>query len=996
MALVVSRKRARPCATLDDDDVKEEMRILYQVLRWKPEDIATEINKNHNLSVTADDSLLLAGIIDTVSMADLSENIRVSTPKDPEIAMELFSSSRTVLRRIPYSVVYNLPIGQFSRLLARISASFPDSGRQSHENLEVTAHPSRPHLPLIRLIIFRISNNLIRLNISFEFRDDEINDLLDRANELGLRGPLKGLLSINTPSIVVVCEVLQFWFYLRGDLELLKHIRKTHSLTKLDVYTALDRFWRRDTYTWPKVSCHKNSYDSWIERLLVYIDKTNTPPKSEVEARILLAACKRARSDISLFLRLWNRKSFPPHSLEGLISNYEPEKNYVKAPLITGDPSLLRFLLETGFKYPMWILLLRAILSNNLPIAQTYLSHHGLQFNDPMGLLDKPEDLASYSVITIDGMPPDVMAGCLEPKTNAEGVAIYLWDFLDIELFDKIISHCCDELNRYNRYRNVHNMRWKFKAELLVLAACFNPDSIDYICRVLEWYHAQNTFTEIRFPDDYNFKYGHVQRLRHKSADVFMLAVDLIPPLSSTHRYSCELAQILMPDTNQNRILVLKKLLSFGVNPTKTRMWQESVWSMFNAEKTQKRHRSEPGYLKALLDVGADINANVSYDIGSSITFRKWFHPNYGIAYDSLFGAMKPIGVAFFLAEPEPLLLLLEYDAAVDYLSSLEIFCKDKLFICPKFLQALIRRDLNYIKEFWSDRIKVNEIGEAQVKRALRRGDIETALNLAIAFASEYPLLRLEVFIEIIRISLKGRDARSDLHVQNELLNFSRRLLDNNLALEQGWFTTLDRRLSDAYYKLFRELSLRSIRSDKVEILDLLLECGTQLNLQDYASDSYDGMGDIDSLFYYAALYSLRCLKSLVSHGLDINKFIFPPTGPYFWPGPRTGYTALSGAMESGNMDALVFSLQNGADMYHQCKNQSFILYKSAVEVAVVDGRLDAIALFLETDPNCHSLALKAAETTEYHYVAEYVRKWRPGAGSIISDAIILDADSAA
>ncbi|KAF3228586.1 hypothetical protein TWF191_002442 [Orbilia oligospora] len=164
---------------------------------------------------------------------------------------------------------------------------------------------------------------------------------------------------------------------------------------------------------------------------------------------------------------------------------------------------------------------------------------------------------------------------------------------------------------------------------------------------------------------------------------------------------------------------------------------------------------------------------------------------------------------------------------------------------------------------------------------------------------------------------------------------------------------------------------------DDLGLVEVLLEAAQRLNLytQEHSDEVFFPEGLLCSerflYMYSAAMKGPSALKCLMRFGFDINESASAQSELH-------GRTALYGALTSGNMDTLVFVIQSGADIYAPCGS-----YQSAIESAICKGRIDAVALILAVDPNCHYLALKAAEKTEYEYIAEYVRNWTPESSSV-------------
>ncbi|KAF3289919.1 hypothetical protein TWF970_003662 [Orbilia oligospora] len=259
------RKRARRCPRLDDDEVKEEMRQLYQVLLLKPDEIAAEINKNYNLEATPnqvrdkinklgykkrlgpqqseaiyrnvtkrakigkESEVIIDGVItisgkklqrslarnlnatkqyhisqgigDDITPFELPGNIQICTPKASGLTLTLTTAPR--YRYIPLKVLYKLPIWQFSQFLDKFDLRFQYPDVHNNSNFKITAHQSIPHSPILRLIIYKLSNSIYMMG-------PDIMTILDRVNEFQLQEPLKRLLKNDSPSIKAMWDRREF------------------------------------------------------------------------------------------------------------------------------------------------------------------------------------------------------------------------------------------------------------------------------------------------------------------------------------------------------------------------------------------------------------------------------------------------------------------------------------------------------------------------------------------------------------------------------------------------------------------------------------------------------------------------------------------------------------------------------------------------------------------------------------------------------------------
>ncbi|KAK6515987.1 hypothetical protein TWF281_004577 [Arthrobotrys megalospora] len=188
-------------------------------------------------------------------------------------------------------------------------------------------------------------------------------------------------------------------------------------------------------------------------------------------------------------------------------------------------------------------------------------------------------------------------------------------------------------------------------------------------------------------------------------------------------------------------------------------------------------------------------------------------------------------------------------------------------------------------------------------------------------------------------------------------------------TLEQTIGLNITHEFGDVHYPKGYVGSLQSAMDpDKIELFNILL-------------DFLPGAGSGDPTIYLklqkerfnpvpgaAGRMGLDFLKSLLQRGFSINE----PTQMKLPMGLSYAITALSEALQTGDMKILTYILQEGADIYAPCGSIS-----SAVGHAVLDGRIDAVALLLAVEPDCYEIALREAIAYSRGYMEDYLRKWK-------------------
>ncbi|KAF3188107.1 hypothetical protein TWF225_003879 [Orbilia oligospora] len=1009
-----ARKRARPCPRLDDDEVKEEMRQLYQVLLLKPDEIAAEINKNYNLEVTPnqvrdkinklgykkrlgpqqseaiyrnvtkrakigkESEVIIDGVItisgkklqrslarnlnatkqyhisqgigDDITPFELPGNIQICTPKASSMILTLTTAPG--YRYIPLKVLYKLPIWQFSHFLDKVDLRFQHPGVHNNSGFKITAHQSIPHSPFLRLIIYKLSN-------SIHMMGPDIMTILDRVNEFQLQEPLKRLLKNDTPSIKAVCEELLPLLYIRREVALVELICDTHGI-KLERYDAAYGFWHTESLEQGRVYL-------WLDAVLEDIEKTNTLPKSRKDLDILFDLCRYIRGDMWLFMQMWDRREFPNFIME--MDEYLGPSN---TPLFTGDPDELEEFLDLGLTRHRSALTIEAILCNNYDVAEVFLENSNLRSGNKDDISRfKPIDEMSQNnmwgkvdistfhrlvsrVVGFQVMPPHEKQCFLYERDQA-----WRRDMCDCGASEPQIADADLEDFTYNINKT------------LVLAACRHPRMVDYVLRVMKW--ANPSLTEL---------------------EVVSTAVDLIPLwMKNQPKRTCGCTKIYdyqnpfpepenyWPRDPRFFPHALNRFLRLGIDPKETKLWRNLIWGYLDKDEMEcgaDKYKYILAHFETFLRCGPNIiNNDIEFP---SATLAQKYSDVFSVQNHTSF---KPIEAALFLPRPEAFMLLLKYGALLpENLFTTDRNLLAKFVINGEFIQAFSRRDLKSVDDLWPYRIEAADAIEKdpfatekrQIEIHLKKEELTAASNLSLQSQNSFFLIK--VFLSISKLAIHRKVYEPlDLQLLRTLFNTGISQNLEKIDLNSPDFEEYNRKYGDVLHD--------AITYDTVEIVDILLEYEKELNLREHAHRNLSS-GEFltyctfrEKNYKYvprAADRSLQALKSLIAHGFDINGGICgcPPD----ISGSDRVETALSAAIGCGDMDTIVFVLQSGVDIYAPCGDIYSLV--SGIEYAVEMGHLDATALILSIEPTCYPLALKAAEKTSHGYMKTYVHNWKP------------------
>ncbi|EGX44193.1 hypothetical protein AOL_s00210g65 [Orbilia oligospora ATCC 24927] len=969
------RKRARRCPRLDDDEVKEEMRQLYQVLLLKPDEIAAEINKNYNLEATPNqvrDKINKLGYkkrLGPQQSEAIYRNVtkRAKIGKESEVIIDGVITisgkklQRSLARNLNATKQYHISQGIGDditpfELPGNIQICTP---KASGLTLTLKTAPGYRYIPLkvlYKLPIWQFSHFLDKVDLRFQHPGVHTNN---RVNEFQLQEPLKRLLKNDTPSIKAVCEELLPFLYIRREVALIELICDTHG-TQLERYDVAYRFWRAE-------SLERGQIYLWLDAVLEDIEKTNTLPKSHRDLDILFDLCHYIRGEMRLFMQMWDRREFP-----NFISEMEKYLGPSNTPLLTDNPDKLEEFLDLGLTRHRSALIIEAILCDDCDVAKIFLGNSNLRSGNkddisrfkPMDEMSQNNmwakvDISTFHrlvsrVVGFEVMPPHEKQCFLYERDQA-----WRRDMRDCGASDPQIADADLEDFTYNINKT------------LVLAACRHPKMVDYVLRVMKW--ANPSLTEL---------------------EVVSTAVDLIPLwMKNQPKRTCGCTKMYdyqNPFPRQENHWprdprffphALNRFLRLGIDPKGTKLWRNLIWEYLDKDEMEcgaNKYKDILAHFETFLGCGPNIiNNDIEFP---SATLAQKYSDVFSVQNHT---SLKPIEAALFLPRPEAFMLLLKYGALMpeNFLTT-DRNLLTKFVINGDFIQASSRYDLKSVDDLWPYRIEAADAIEKdpfatekrQIEIHLKKEELAAATNLSLR--SQNPFFLIKVFLSISRIAINRKVYEPlDLELLRTLFNTGISQNLEKIDLNSPDF--------EEYNRKYGHVLHGAIIYDTVEIVDILLEYEKELNLREHAHRNLSS-GEFlthcpfrERNYKYvprAAECSIQALKSLIAHGFDINGGICgcPPD----ISGSDRVETALSAAIESGDMDKVVFVLQSGVGIYAPCGNIYNLM--SGIEYAVAVGHLDATALILSIEPTCYPLALKAAEEMSRGYMKTYVRNWKP------------------
>ncbi|KAK6334537.1 hypothetical protein TWF730_003751 [Orbilia blumenaviensis] len=313
-------------------------------------------------------------------------NIGPRSPQAIEISSPISLNDFTmdVLKRrpkIPFSIIYRLPIMRSQIALNR--ALQHSSPAPLKPRTAVSLAKYHPSLPLLKVILFRLSNDM--------FDKDEIYKLLDDVDKLNYRDALKQLLSIKTVSTEAAASNIIYQLYERLDGELATHILETYPKIRYRMY-EIAQFILGDLHCDAEFSYGMDSviygvqfsnehyryeisaemeergweFVSSLQLICADIERFNTRPADVDDARTLFILCKELGHDLRRFSTLWDSESVPALDIEW---RWRPGY-YCYLPLLTADSCSVVPLVRAGFRSGHALLALKSTIENDYNLFQ--------------------------------------------------------------------------------------------------------------------------------------------------------------------------------------------------------------------------------------------------------------------------------------------------------------------------------------------------------------------------------------------------------------------------------------------------------------------------------------------------------------------------------------------------------------------------------------------------------------------------------------------------
>ncbi|KAK6507696.1 hypothetical protein TWF481_006119 [Arthrobotrys musiformis] len=973
------RKRAPRCKELDNPLIRKEIEFRYGVEGRKLDDVVEEINRAYGLKATKyqyRDRLNKWGCRQRLNHGEYEEVHRAISAREalqmkskvilngiteiPERRLQRWISRNTTFTGQLFSKVGQISPSRSNTEL-QVTSKMPNRSKTLELVRTPSPNPETYLLPVIKKTISvyyphtpigRLQSYLEQTLPEYLRNSHDSSSALNQVDKHGFRVHFRKLLSIESPSILATCSALALFFYLRKDDENFKFVVDRYPHLNRGLYYYIHECTKdnraRDCKPRPKHLPQRDERDIVSE-----ISKANLAPQSVEEAYDLLVACKCILGDLGVFYRLWDPQKISAREIDSYSGGKGLFARLEDAPLHSKTPALLKALLRCGFSRYKFVIFFRAIILGDWSRIQVLCENLGIELlaSNPGAELPRNEN-AAYKCIGLT-------AHSYSEPTN-------FWEFVDKAVFYRILVKYGADIFLsliFSRHKSQRKVGGGPKILALAHASCVNPRFTRYAVEIIQW------------------KFS----ISAKEAALMMMdGISFIDyskdPNNTISKHGFGLNAF--GSTDLDPVSAIEELFSFGIDPNETRLWNISIWEelvlldMRHYERNSEQ-KTTRNIFKKLLDYGAALDQELKRDresIQRSYVYAIFLEENVLIEY---LKTNMPLTIAFGLADKWTFCLLMERlttpHRVCDWVAS-----EDSSGIHPEFIRALQDQNRELVEKLWEDR--TFDLG---VMAALEKSDVSTAKNIILTYSRQLQLDSL--FLRVVKFYER---------IQGPLPICGYEILTLLLDLLEGSLYQSTRDCGFGYAVFCQPYLHDAIKRSDVQLLKLLIDfyftqsrtMDPQIKGPERCRQLYkDGAFLLDS----AAQSSLVCLKYLISQGSHIDEFrkwgsysdkVDPTLSE---AGSETNLTrthsmirtALFGAIIGGNMENISYVLSEGANIYAPCGYKS-----SAVEFAISEGRIDALALILEAVPNSYPLALGLAESPRYkdEYTAQYVRDWKP------------------
>ncbi|KAK6345349.1 hypothetical protein TWF718_007267 [Orbilia javanica] len=883
-----------------------------------------------------------------------------------------------IRRKLNTIFLENLPIKITHRIL--LETLLPMVSQHPEGSLQVSTIDANKYFVFLKTLVYSISNGLVH------FKGIE-NDL-SLINEHGYRRPFKALLSQKIISIRATCEKLMPIFYYRSDEEFIQHTWQ-HQFGSISYFSIISDLLQKlgghqlgrgaekdELKSWPGIrtplhlvyeDIHRpeSPYQVCLRRVIREIIERGVQPTSLPEAKILFLLCYDLKDFAPFF------KATPQNLISALADQYSEQR--VKTLLYIEDLTQIQLLIDGGFKldYGFEERLLGVLVLEDDQRTEEFWCNLCVRRWPPVGI-DQTNDRYCEEE---ESMGFNYIFDAARDIYQQNGTRDY---YCVVRVYSDIV----DDLQK-NNLPEVALWEILLAGHLISL----RPGVLDFFLEFLDEKYPGVEFKTYLFHTILRMKYDPEEYLReHYGSRIYF-------------------------DAAFYRLLALGLDINLKLDSLVSPILYV-IWRCSQAPGYPNDFESQSKVLDMLAEAGADVNAPLPISL-SEITE---YIPNQD------YRCLRPIDIAYWGNSKEYFhYFLSNEDVGLEGFPIKPMVSKASWVLCPVFIQAAYSRNIHYVSENWGSRMRQTDGSPV----GLYEGDIDDQwddiINVTYDFWDAKAVLALkdrtptpeEIFnlIAVVAI-LGGRQSKTSgstsigfeidysshiytaqNHFRKDGAIFRETDIERGFALittavQEGWIKINSK--MPYHRNLWPPLCL-SIVYDNVRLMEHLLDLGADTSPYQIIALFRPTLSAIQ----LAAGRSLSCLKALVARGVDVN---YPPK-------QFGGTTALHETLRSGRISCLSYLLSEGADI-HALETWDGVRFVSrsisggpepvsALEYAILEGRIDAVSLMLQAEPSCQPRALELARKRHKALLVQYIGAWTPDSheNTTIADVDMLSDD---
>lgn len=817
---------------------------------------------------------------------------------------------------------------------------------------DISIVQTHPYFTILRLIIWQVSNKTITYR--------ELDSLLGKVETLNFLDAVPRLFSLNDPSVSAAAEMVIPTLYYRGNGSVALSVYKTQSYERFSLYhlLALGEEIANDIDHRPRAQINLPLY---YELILSDILDLEAKPRTPHEAVSGFMACRTLDAPVARLIAQWDFLLFKPHDIDNYMAG-EGQGAQSRAYKLSEGPLLhklageLGALLQFGLQDGLWFHLMSSLFNNNFHDIILYLKYSTLPDEMQMDLINDLQIAERSSNPALQAISLSQFQTIL--RFASTEITSYLFDS-KISLVEAKMAEL--GLSLEDPLQTV---------AILMYYGEMIASQLSYVAALI----TQSSRPSLLEED--------MTKALEYSVDIYRTYGDVSSPYSVGQRgyRDRSLAEKHFVSKRLEWLLCLGRETGISAEVSAThRLWEDINYLLKGfcgayLEEDILSVQPSVKFIAALARHGAQLDDPKETEHPTHISMRHYL-----------------IRVAILSEKPKLFCFLLGQDVSLEPLKIwIRSYNYTKYVVNRALIQAAYDNDAARIDLLWEQRFITApskfsrcdpEPAVTKLSAALWRLGSTTGLaDLKSIFLESlnvipHPMITLTQRNPDWILDIKGpRDVKENVcfKVLQWLFQEYFEVANHGSVAGQSpvrikclhrqvmYLIVQKKRYWDLFDPFFRYGAVAELLPDNNEYSPLTFDHGPSfMNI------------NFRMIHQYAA-YDFAMVRSIVGAGYNINQ-----TLQHYKP-------LLMTAILQGNMNMVVWLLERGASIFIEADigpPQKAIRGNSA-ELAVIEGRINMVALFLESDSSCKERALEMATRENQFAIVSMINDWRPGAPS--------------